>query len=342
MHSHTRQPPVGSMLVARNTRFGPPGVVRIEHAPIPVPGRGQILVRIRASTVSAADWRLRTRSAPRGFGVLMGLLFGFSRPRYQVLGTELAGEVVDPGHFAARFRPGDRIVANLGMRLGGHAEYAVVDVRAPIARIPDTVSFVDAAALVFGGTTALAFLRDKMRLQRGERLLVIGAGGAVGSAAVQLGRVMGAEVTGVCGADKVGHVSGLGVPHVIDYRAIDWRRDPLRYDLIVDTVGGTHLGNVAHKLTAAGRVGLVVADLPLMLKSMWRALTGPNIVHVGSAADSVQDLEYLLELCAEGEIRPLVGAILPLERIVEAHERVESGHKLGSVVIVMDGGDGGS
>jgi NADPH:quinone reductase-like Zn-dependent oxidoreductase len=323
------------MLAARNSRFGPPGVVRLERVAIPTRKRGQVLVRVHATTVSTADGRLRARNAPRGFGVVMGLMFGFTHPRYQALGTEISGEVVAADGDACTYREGDRIVADLGTKLGGHAQYVIVGRRTPTALIPGGVSWTDAAAVIFGGITALAFLRDKLKIRPGEQLLVIGAGGAVGSAAVQLGRLMGAEVTGVCSSGKRGHVHALGAHRVIDYRATDWRREPRRYDAILDTVGGTTFGNGVHALTAAGRLGLVVADLPLMLSSAWISATRPHTVHAGPVAAVAADLHYLLSLCADRRFKPLIGAVLPLARIVEAHQRVDSGHKLGSIVIDM-------
>lgn len=323
------------MKIAHNETFGPPQVVKVIEVPLPVVKRFEILVRVGASTVSAADWRLRSRNVPRGFGFIMGLLFGFKKPKYQSLGTELAGEVVAVGDRVTRFRIGDRIVANLGMKLGGHAEYAALPEQAPIAKLPAGVSTVDAAALVFGGTTALVFLRDKLKLKSSERLLVIGAGGAVGSAAIQLGRKMGAHVTGVCSGSKATLVKSLGVDSVIDYHQGDWRRTSERYDVIIDTVGGTTFENTRHLLTESGRIGLIVADLPLTLKSAWVSLFHQQKVYAGPITESAADLEYLLTLCEQGRFKPVIGAVFPLEQVVQAHESVESGHKLGNTVLKM-------
>ncbi len=323
------------MLAARNHRFGAPEVVMLEQVPLPDLGENQLLVRVGASTVSAADWRLRTRNVPRGFGIIMGLLFGFRRPRYFALGTEMAGEVVAVGKRVEKFFVDERVVANLGMKLGGHAEYVAVSASAALAKIPDSISFESAAALVFGGTTALVFLRDKLALRQGETLLVVGAGGAVGSAAVQLGREMGAVVTGVCSQKKASLVEGLGATRVIAYESTDWRKGTERYDVVLDTVGGTTFENSRHKLSEKGRIGLVVADLPLTIRSAWVSLFHRQKVRAGSISESAADLDYLVSLCERGRLKPLIGGVFPFDQVARAHEVVESGHKTGSIVLSL-------
>ena len=323
------------MLFARNTAFGGPEVVKIEEAPVPVPQPNEVLVRVVASTVSAGDCRLRSKNVPLGFGFIMGLLFGFSRPKYFALGTELAGEVVGLGAKVKTLALGDRIVANRGMKLGGHAEYATVAENSPFAKVPPNVSFETAAASVFGGTTALVFLRDKLKLSKGNRLLVIGAGGAVGSAAVQLGKVLGAHVTGVCSAKKVSIVGGLGADRVIDYEAQDWREESEHYDVILDTAGGTDFSNARQRLSATGRIGLVVADLPLTLKSAWVSLFHQQKVVAGPISENSADLNYLMAMCENGQFRPLIGEVFPLQQIERAHQAADSGHKVGSVLLTL-------
>lgn len=321
------------MRIARNRKFGSPDVVFIEQAPIPVPKRGQILVRTYAATVSTADWRLRSKNVPKGFGFIMGLLFGFKHPKYEALGTDLAGEVVALGEGVTQFRIGDRVVSNLSMKLGGHAEYRLLNEKSATAKIPTNVSYEQAVALVFGGVTALIFLRDKLKLVQNERLLVIGAGGAVGSSAIQLGKWMGAHVTAVCSTEKVSAVTELGVSEVIDYKKRSWLSEVEKYDVILDTVGGDSFKQIQTKLLAKGRLGLVVADLPTTLRSIWISLTQSQKVRAGPTSETASDLQFLLSLCEQGKFRPLIGATLPFEEIVEAHRRVESGHKLGSLVL---------
>lgn len=323
------------MLIARNRTFGSPDVVSIEETPIPIPKKGQMLVRVHATTVSTGDWRLRSKNIPKGYGIIMGLLFGFKHPKYEALGTDLAGEVVVLGEGVSKFQTGDRIVSNLGMKLGGHAQYRLLNENSATAKIPADVSYEQAVALVFGGVTALIFLRDKLKLKENERLLVIGAGGAVGSSAIQLGQWMGAHVTAVCSSEKVSAVRELGVKDVIDYKERSWLTEADRYDVILDTVGTAAFEKIKHKLTAKGRLGLVVADLPTTLKSFWISLTQSKKVFAGSINENEKDLQFLLSLCKEKKFRPLIGATLPFDKIVEAHRIVESGHKLGSLVITM-------
>jgi NADPH:quinone reductase-like Zn-dependent oxidoreductase len=278
------------MWIAQNTEFGPPEVVELSRASLPKVRKKEILIRSHATTVSAADWRLRSRQVPRGFGFIMGLIFGFRKPRYRCLGTEVAGEVIECGPQVSRFKVGDRVVANLGMKLGGHAQYISIPEEAPLAQIPRSVTFEDAAA-------------------------------------------MGAHVTGVCSTDKIPFVETLGADEVIDYRKDDWRKRSSLYDVILDSVGGTNFDNVESKLSEKGRLGLVVADLPLTLSSVWKSITHRKKAFAGPITETARDLTHLLELVEQGKFKPLIGEVLPLERIVEAHRRVEEGHKLGSLVI---------
>jgi len=335
MTTHQTKAAPSKMMIAKNEVFGAPEVVKLVEVPIPEPRSHEVLIRVEATTVSAADSRLRSRRVPRGFGFMMGLIFGFSKPKYIALGTEAAGEVVKLGSKVNQFKFGDRVVAHMGMKLGGHAQFVVLNENAPIVKIPSTVSTETAAAMVFGGTTALIFLRDKVQIRSGERLLVVGAGGAVGSAAIQLGKFFGAKVTGVCSTDKTTAVQSLGADHVIDYCKQDWRNMGKQYDVILDAVGGTSFQNFQKSLTPTGRIGFVVADLPQTLQSAWISLTHQQKIFAGPITESRMDLEFLLSLCERGEFRPLVSQVLPFSRISEAHALVDSGRKLGSVVITL-------
>lgn len=320
-------------LVARTTRFGGPDVVELTTRPLPELRNNEILVRVHNSTVSTADIRLRSKNVPRGFGLIMGFIFGFKSPRFEALGTDLSGEVIEVGKEVRVFRVGDRVIANLGMQLGGHSQFKILADKSVVAKIPPGVSFEAAAAAIFGGTTALAFLRDKLKIKKGERLLVIGAAGAVGSAAVQLGKMMGAEVVGVCSASKTATVANLGAHRTIPYDQADWLQEPHLYDAILDTVGVVNLMGFKSKLKPSGRIGLVVADLPMMLRSVWESLTTGKKVFAGPVNESPRDLESLMIFCKEGTFRPLIGAVLPFEKIHEAHKIAGGGHKLGSVVL---------
>lgn len=219
------------------------------------------------------------------------------------------------------------------MKLGGHAQFRLLDENSATAKIPKEVSYEQAVSLVFGGVTALIFLRDKIKLKKDERLLVIGAGGAVGSSAIQLGQLTGAHVTAVCSTEKISAVSDLGIKDVIDYKKRSWLTETDQYDVILDTVGTITFEQIKHKLTEQGRLGLVIADLPTMLKSVWISLTQSQKVFSGGGGENESDLQYLLSLCKEKKFHPLIGTTLPFEKIVEAHQIVDSKHKLGSLVL---------
>lgn len=201
---------MATMRAAMCRAYGPPDVVRIEEVERPEPKSGQVLIRIRATTVSSGDWRVRSQTVPRGFGLMMRAVFGFTRPRNPVLGCELAGEIAAVGKDVTGFKPGDAVIGYPSFPNGCHAEYRTMQATDRIVRKPDCLSFEEAAALCFGGATALDFLRDRAALKAGEHLLVIGASGALGSAAVQLAKNFGALVTGICSAANTGLVRSLG------------------------------------------------------------------------------------------------------------------------------------
>lgn len=316
-------------------RYGPPASVALVDLPQPVPGPGQILVRIRAATVSSADMRLRSGKFPRGMGLIARLAIGLRGPRRAVLGTDLAGEVASLGPGVTAWTPGDAVVAFMGARLGGHAEYRVIDAAGPVCLKPAALDWAEAAALSFGGTTALFFLRDKAALKPGERLLVIGASGAVGSAAVQLARAWGATVTGVCSAGNAAFVTGQGATEVIDHARQDWaRQDWARlgrsWDVILDTTGTVSAAHARASLAAGGRLCLVAADLPQMIGGTWAR--GIRVI-TGVAPERAGDLRLLAAMAEAGTFRPHVSARFPLDRAAEAHALVESGRKIGSIVL---------
>ncbi|MFN0115110.1 MAG: NAD(P)-dependent alcohol dehydrogenase [Paracoccaceae bacterium] len=313
--------------------YGGPEVVEIAELPVPGPGAGEVLVRVITSTVSTADWRLRSLDVPRGFALPVRLMFGWNRPRRPVLGTELAGVVAACGPGVTGFSTGDAVVAFVGAALGCHAEYRVVKAGAAMIPKPTALSWEEAGAMSFGGTTALWFLRDRMAPAPGERLLVIGASGAVGSAAVQIGRAMGAAVTGVARRENHDLILGLGADAARDYR--DWAPadDPDGFDAILDIAGKTDAAVLARSLRPGGRLGVVVGDLRSMLRAPFlRPGEGRRVIG-GTAPERREALEHLAGLAGRGLFRPLVDSVTPLDRIAEAHRLADSGHKRGSAVV---------
>ena len=307
-------------------RYGPPSVVRIATVPDPVPGRGEVRVRVVAASVNSGDARIRGARFPAGLGVLARLGLGLRRPRRRVLGIAFAGIVEAVGEGVHGVAVGDRVCGSAGMRMGAHAELVVVPASAAVP-VPAGVALEDAVAVIFGGTTALHYLHALGAVRAGERVLVIGASGAVGTMAVQLARIADARVTAVCGAGNAELVRSLGADEVVDHRVVDVAGLGPRFDVVLDAVGvlGARTGRAL--LAPGGRLLLAVAGLGDLL-----AARGP--VRAGSAPDRPEDVAALVDLLADGRLRAVTEAVLPLDRIAEAHERVDSGRKVGALLVV--------
>ena len=310
--------------------YGPPAVVRIRDVPKPVPATGEVLIRSAATTVNSGDARLRALRVPRGMGVAVRLKFGLTKLKQPILGFDVAGRIEAVGADVTRFQVGDRVLASRDLDLGCHAEYVKVAEQGAIATIPDTISEPDAVALCFGGSTALHFL-EQANLAAGQTVLINGASGAVGAMAVQLAKHAGAEVTAVCSGANADLVRGLGADHVIDYTAEDFTRRGLRYDVIMDNQGNATYQRVKGSLAPGGRVLMVIGDLWPMIAASWQ-----KAVVRGTATISANHLQTLLALTEGGALRPVIDSVLPFDKIVHAHRRVDSGHKAGSVVVTFD------
>ncbi|MFO0548665.1 MAG: NAD(P)-dependent alcohol dehydrogenase [Polyangiaceae bacterium] len=322
------------MKAAVYEHYGPPSVVALREVADPVPRDDELLVEVRATTVSSGDARLRALRTPPGFALLTRLVMGVFAPRRRTLGVELAGVVAAVGSRVSRFAVGDEIVAMTGARMGAHAELCVISEREPIVHKPRGLTFEQAAALSFGGHSALDFLR-RGALARGERLLIIGATGAVGSAAVQLAKHTGARVTAVCSAANAELARSLGADEVIDYAKKDCLAGSELYDVIMDTVGDVSFGRARRSLAPRGRLLFVAAGLPTILAGVARAPFYGQRVVAGPALGRVEDLATLADLAEQGVYTPVIDRVVPFADITEAHARVDSGHKRGSVVITM-------
>jgi NADPH:quinone reductase-like Zn-dependent oxidoreductase len=313
-------------------RYGPPEVVKIREVPKPVPADGEVLVRAFATTVNSGDARVRALRVPPGLRLAMRLKLGVTKPKQPILGFETAGQVEAVGRAVTRFQPGDRVVASRGFDFGCHADYVTVAEQGDIAPIPEHLSYEDGVALCFGGTTALIFFRLG-KLTSGETVLINGASGAVGTMAVQLAKHLGAEVTAVCSAAHTELVSGLGADHVIDYAAEDFTRNGQRYDVIMDNHGNAPYARVKGSLQPGGRFLMVVGDLWQMLAATRQEAT----ISAGRKDSSMTSDNYrtLMSLAEQGELKPVIDSVLPFEQIVEAHRRVDGGHKVGSLVLTF-------
>ncbi|MGY1708829.1 NAD(P)-dependent alcohol dehydrogenase [Geodermatophilus sp. SYSU D00758] len=317
-------------------RFGGPDTVTVEELPRPTIGPEDVLVRVHASTVSAADHRARSRDVPRGLGLLAATGIGLLRPKRRVLGMDAGGVVEAVGADVTRFVRGDEVIAMLGARFGGHAEHAVVRRGAPIARKPRDMTFEDAVTLVFGGLTAHGFL-ERADLAPGAAVLVNGASGAVGTAAVQLAAYAGARVTGVCSGPNRELVTSLGADRVIDHTSEDFTAGTSRYDVVVDCVGNAPFERVRHLLRPRGVLLLVITDLPGLLLAPLRSRRTGHLVTADVGQPTSEDLAFLVDLAEAGAYRAVRDRTYDLVDVAEAHRHVDSGRKRGNVVLRLAG-----
>jgi NADPH:quinone reductase-like Zn-dependent oxidoreductase len=323
------------MKAATYERYGPPEVVSVREIPRPSPKHDEVLIRVHASTVTSGDWRARSLEMPLGFGTMGRLFFGIRKPRQPILGTELSGRIEEVGRDVTKFQVGDEVFAFTGAAMGCHAEFKCMSQDGPLTFKPRNLTHAQAAALSFGGSTSLSFFK-RGRLQRGERILVNGASGGVGSAAVQLAKHLGANVTGLCSTANVDLVRSLGADHVIDYTREDFTRNGTKYDVIVDTAGTAPFSRSKDSLGRDGRLLVVLGGLTGLVQAPWVSMTSHKKIVAGPvSAVGAADLRYLAELAEAGTFKPVIDRSYSLDRIVEAHRYVDSGRKRGSVVIEM-------
>ena len=316
--------------------YGSPDVLRLEEVATPTPRDNEVLIRVHAAAVTTTDCAAR-----KGKPFLARLAFGPIRPKKPILGTEFAGEIAAVGRDVTRFSVGDQVFAASGTGFGAHAEYICVPEDGALARKPANLTLEEAAAVCEGGLTALPFLRDSGKIQSGRRVLINGASGAVGTAAVQLAKHFGAEVTGVCGARNVDLVRSLGADEVIDYTTQDFTRIGQTYDVIFDAVGKSSFRRCRRSLKQGGRYLTTVPTLAILPQMAWTSKVGSKramITFTGlrPPGEKAKDLRFLAELVEAGELRPVIDRRYPLEQIAEAHGYVDTGHKRGSVVMTVE------
>lgn len=312
--------------------YGGPEVLGLREVEQPVPKADEILVRIVATTVNSGDVRLRAARFPKGMALIARLAFGFSKPRQPVLGTELAGIVTAIGSDARRFKVGDEVFAFPGGKLGCHAEYRILQEHQRVFHKPENLSFSEAASISFGGTTALHFTR-KAFLRAGEKILIIGASGAVGSAMVQIARHIGAEVSGVTSAGNADLVRSLGAAKVIDYRNENFAENGETYDVIAETTGAHTFRNCRNSLRKGGRFLAIAAGIPDMLAMIWSSpLYGKRVI-AGPADESEALVQQIGEWATAGILKPVIDRRYPFRQLPEAHAYVDTGRKKGSVVV---------
>ncbi len=321
------------MKAAIYTKYGSPDVLKLKEVEKPTPQDNEVLIKIHATTVTAVDSIFR-----RGNQIAARLFTGPLKPKMATLGSELAGEIVAIGKDVTQFKVGDQIFGTTA-DFGAHAEYICLPEDAALIKKPENMTYKEAAALC--DITALPFLRDGGNIKPGQKILINGASGGIGTVAVQLARRLGAEVTGVCSSANVELVKSLGADEVIDYARADFTQNGKTYDIIFDTVGKSSFSHSKRVLKAGGVYLTPVISLPLLLQMLWTSIIGSKkakIVFAGlrPASEQIKDLTFLRELFEAGQLKAVIDKTYPLEQIAEAHRQVDKGHKRGSLVITVE------
>lgn len=326
------------------TEYGSPDVLHFRDVPKPVPKDNEILVRVYATPVNYGDLTARNFAnlttsefnmpAPLFFPARMA--FGWNRPRTRILGSELAGDVESVGATVTRFRPGDQVFAYVGMKMGAYAEYICLPETGAVTHKPANLSYAQAATLPYGAIMAASLLR-KANLQPGQKVLINGASGGIGSMAVQLARHQGAEVTGVCGTARMEYVRSLGASRVIDYTEEDFTRNGETYDLIFDILGKGSFDRIRSSLTPNGVYLLASYKMNAVFRMLWTALTrSRQRVICAFAEERVRDLILVRELAEAGRIQTNIDRCFPIEEAADAHRYVEGGARKGPVVLTVE------
>lgn len=302
------------MKAAVCTKYGSPNWLKVMEVPKPTISSKEVLIKVMASSVNSADVRTRGLVASPLMRVAMRLILGFNKPRNSILGVALSGEIVEIGRDVTQFKVNDQVFAMTGMRFGGHAQYAVLKQTSAMVLKPTRATYEEAAVLPFGGTTALHFLR-KANIEEGQRILIYGASGSVGTSAIQVAKYLGVHVTAVCSSKHIQVLHALGPDEIIDYQSDAFKILDTQYDIIFDAVGKIKKTDVSHLLKPDGAFTSVDGH--------------------GVASEKKEDLRLLARMFDEGKLKPVIDKTFLLEEIVAAHEYVDQGSKTGNVAITM-------
>ena len=319
------------------TKFGRPEGLQLQEVAKPAPKDNEVLIRIYATTVTAADCELRGLKAPLALRLPLRIYLGRIRPGPLILGQEVAGEIEAIGKEVTRFRPGDQVIGWTGLGLGTYAEYACLPEKGVLAIKPSTITYEQAAPLSIGGLDAVFFLR-RGHIQRGHKVLINGARGSIGTFAVQIAKSLGAEVTAVDSIEKLDMLRSLGADHVIDYTQEDFTKNGETYDVIFDVVGKSSFTRSLQSLKHNGRYLLDNARFSQQMRGHWTSNRSSKQVILWaarSASEYAEDFKFLTELIEAGKIESAIDRCYPLEQVAEAHRYVDTGQKKGHVVVTV-------
>ena len=324
------------------TKYGPPEVLQLKEVAKPTPKDNEVLIRVHATSVNFGDMMARNFKAitPREFNMpflfwlLAKISFGPSQPKITILGSEFAGEIEATGKDVKQFKQGDQVFGYPGQSFGAYAEYLCMPENGVLAIKPTNMTYDEAAVVPYGAIMALNLLR-KMNIQPGQKVLVNGASGGIGSAAVQIAKHFGAEVTGVCGTPRLEFVKSLGADKVIDYTKDDFTKNGETYDLIFDILGKSSFSRCQGSLKPNGILLFASFKMKQLFQMLWTSKIGSKRVICALAPGSVEDLISVKELIEAGKIKAVIDRCYQMEQTAEAHRYVEKGHKKGNVVITV-------
>lgn len=317
-------------------KYGHPEVLKVKEVDKPTPQSNEILIKIYATTVTATECKFR-----KGEPFITRFFTGLTKPKITTLGEELSGEITAVGNEVKLFKKGDLVFGTAGPKFGANAEYLCVPEKGVLSIKPNNMSFDAAASSVDGFLTALPFLRDKGKIQQGQKVLIYGASGSVGSSAIQVAKYFGAEVTGVCSTSNLEWVENLGAANVIDYKKEDFTKNSQTYDIIFDTVGKTSFSQCKNSLNKDGVFLESGIGLGIIFHVIWTSIFNKKKAKIAATGlrpphERTKDLIFLKELMETERIKPVIDRTYPLEQIAEAHSYVDKGHKKGNVVITLE------
>ncbi len=316
------------------TKYGPPEVLELKEVDKPVPKDDEVLIKIHATEVTAGDCEIRSFKIPIWYWLPLRIYMGLIRPRKHIIGMYLAGEIESVGKYVKRFKKGDQIFGTTGFVFGTYAEYVCIPEKGTLAIKPANMTYEEAAAVPIGGLNALHFLR-KANIQKGEKILINGAAGSIGTYAIQLAKHFGAEVTGVDSTKKLDMLRSIGADCVIDYTQENFTQNGEAYDVVFDVVGKSSFSRCVRSLKQNGRYLLGNPVLSQMVRGVWASMLGSKKILFEFAHEKTEDLIFLKGLIEAGKIKSVIDRCYPLEETAEAHRYVEKGHKKGHVVITV-------